>query len=141
MLKEEIRFNRAALLEIIHDVKSILNRPISATLQLQANQPFLLGEKVMPATIQVGKTATSLFQEWTEPNGTGNVVPNAGAIAYTSSDSNIATVDPSSGVATGVNPGTATITGMDQANNLSASDTLTVTPATAVSATLTLTAA
>lgn len=97
----------------------------------------------MPATVVIGGTANSLFQEWTGPNGTGTVVPNAGAIAYTSSNTAVATVDPVAGVATGVSAGTAVITGTDPVNNLTASDTLTVTPATppvAVSATLTLTA-
>src|SRR5580698_3846563 len=96
----------------------------------------------MPATVVIGGTANSLFQEWTGPNGTGTVVPNAGAIAYTSSNPAVATVDPASGVATGVSAGTATITGTDPANNLTASDTLTVNASTgtAVSATLTLTA-
>jgi hypothetical protein len=143
LLKEEMKFNRHALLEILHR----LNRPQSATLTLQANQPCLVGDN-MPATILVGATANSSFQEWTGPNGTGTVVPNAGAIAYTSSDPAVATVDPVAGVATGVSAGTATITGTDPVNNLTAGDTLTVNavapppppPPTAQSATLTLTA-
>ena len=96
----------------------------------------------MPATILIGGTASSLFQEWTGPNGTGTVVPNAGTIAYTSSNPAVATVDPASGVVTGVAAGQATISGDDPSNNLSASDTVTVTVPTevAVSATLTLTA-
>jgi hypothetical protein len=134
LLKEEIKFNRMALLEIIH----LLNRPQSATLRLEVNQ--FSGENTMPATVQIGGTANSLFQEWTGPNGTGTVVPNAGAIAYTSSDPAVATVDPASGVATGVSAGTANITGTDPTNNLTASDVLTVSAPAAVSATLTLTA-
>ena len=97
----------------------------------------------MPATILIGGTANSLFQEWTGPSGTGTVVPNAGAIAYTSDNPAVATVDPASGVATGVTAGTANITGTDGVNNLTASDVLTVNappPPPAVSATLTLTA-
>lgn len=97
----------------------------------------------MPATILVGGTASSLFQEWTGPNGTGTVVPNAGAIQYTSDNPAVATVDPSSGVVTGVSAGSANITGTDPANSLSASDSVTVNtppPPPAVSATLTLTA-
>lgn len=94
----------------------------------------------MPATILVGGTANSLFQEWTGPNGTGTVVPNAGAPAFVSDNPAVATVDPASGVATGVSAGTANISGTDPANSLTASDVLTVnavaTPA--VSATLTL---
>ena len=135
---KRLKWIEAALCEIIH----ILNRPQSATLTLKPNQPTILGVK-MPATIVVGKTANSLFQEWTGPSGTGTVVPNAGAPAFTSSDTTVATVDPASGVATGVAPGTATITGTDPVNSLTASDVLTVTaapPPPAVSATLTLTA-
>lgn len=94
----------------------------------------------MPATIIIGGTATSLFQEWTGPNGTGTVVPNAGTIAYTSSDTAVATVDAATGIATGVAPGTATISGTDSVNNLTASDTLTVSHPPAVSATESLTA-
>lgn len=94
----------------------------------------------MPATVNVGGTASSLFQEWTGPNGTGTVVPDAGAIAFTSSNPAVATVDAASGVATGVSAGTAVITGTDPVNNLTASDTLTVTNPPAQSATETLTA-
>jgi len=104
----------------------------SATLTFQGG--------VMPATIAIGGTANSLFQEWTGPNGTGTVVPNAGSIAYTSSNTAVATVDPVAGVATGVSAGTATITGTDGTNSLTASDTLTVTAPAAQSATLTLSA-
>jgi Bacterial Ig-like domain (group 2) len=98
------------------------------------------GIKTMPATILVGGTANSLFQEWTGPSGTGTVVPNAGTIAYSSSNTAVATVDPASGVATGVSAGTASITGVDSVNSLTASDTLTVNNPAAQSATLTLTA-
>ena len=97
----------------------------------------------MPATINIGGTANSLFQEWTGPSGTGTVVPNAGTIAYTSDNTAVATVDPATGVATGVGAGTCNITGTDPANNLTASDSLTVNqpaPPPAQSATLTLTA-
>jgi len=95
----------------------------------------------MPATILVGGTANSLFQEWTGPNGTGTVVPNAGAPAFSSDNPAVATVDPATGVATGVAPGTANISGTDPANGLTASDVLTVNAVVqpAVSATLTLT--
>lgn len=136
--ERRFRWIEKALCEII----SILNRPQSATLRLQVNQLSLVGA-IMPATILVGATATSLFQEWTGPNGTGTVVPNAGTIAYTSDNTAVATVDPASGIATGVSAGTANITGTDGANNLTASDVLTVNappPPPAVSATLTLTA-
>ena len=160
-IKKELRFLHSAVLEIIH----LLFRPNSATLKLLTGKPvefegftytgksefqhveFIetakkLGDK-MPASIIIGGTANSLFQEWTGPSGTGTVVPNAGAITYTSDNTAVATVDPSSGVATGVGEGTANITGIDQVNNLAASDVLTVTvppPPPAQSATLQLTA-
>lgn len=121
-----------ALNVIIH----ILNRPQSATLVLQPKTLHLVGGK-MPKTIAPGGSATSLFQEWTGPNGTGTVVPNAGAIAYSSDNPAVATVDATTGVATGVADGTANISGKDSVNNLTASDVLTV-QSPAVSATLTL---
>jgi hypothetical protein len=130
VIKKELRFLHSAVLEIIH----LLLRPQSATLRFTGG--------TMPATILVGATANSLFQEWTGPSGTGTVVPNAGAPAFTSDNPAVATVDPASGVATGVSAGTANITGVDPANNLTASDVLTVNtvaPPPAQSATLTLT--
>lgn len=97
----------------------------------------------MAATILVGGTANSLFQEWSGPSGTGVVVPDAGTPAFTSDNTAVATVDPVTGVATGVSAGTANISGTDPVNNLTASDILTVQappPPPAVSATLTLSA-
>ena len=127
-LRKDFREIRLLLLEVIH----LLNRPLSATLKFRGLP--------MPATINIGGTANSQFQEWTGPNGTGTVLPNAGAIAYTSDNPAVATVDPASGVATGVSAGTCNITGTDPANSLTASDALTVSVPTATSATLTLTA-
>lgn len=93
----------------------------------------------MPATVLVGKTAQANWQEWSGPNGTGDKLPPAGAVTFSTSDGNIATVDPNSGLCTGVALGTATISGVDAANNLTASDVLTVAEV-AQSATLMLTA-
>jgi hypothetical protein len=119
---------------ILELLSTLIPHPVatSATLTFKGD--------IMPATILVGGTANSLFQEWTGPNGTGTVLPNAGAIAYTSSNPAVATVDPASGIATGVSAGSATISGSDPVNSLTASDTLTVTAPAAQSATLTLTA-
>ena len=91
----------------------------------------------MPKTIPIGGTASSLFQEWSGANGTGQVVPDAGTIAFSSDNPAVATVDPSSGVVTGIGPGTANISGKDAGDNLVGSDVITVTPPP-VSATLTL---
>lgn len=93
----------------------------------------------MPATILVGKTAQANYQEWSGPNGTGDRLPSAGPVTFLSSDTNIATVDPSSGLITGVALGSATISGSDSTNGLSASDVVNVTEQ-AQSATLTITA-
>lgn len=96
----------------------------------------------MPATIKVGKTATSLFQEWTGPSGTGTVVPNIGAISFLSDNTAVATV-AATGVVTGVAAGTANISGRDGTNGLTGSDVATVegeVVQSAQSATLGLTA-
>ena len=110
-------------------------KPVSATLTIQP-----IGDGDMPATIMVGGNgAQATFTEWTGPNGTGSAVAPVGTVQFTSDNTAIATVD-SSGKVTAVAPGSATITGTDSGNNLSASDVLTVTGASAVSATLTLAA-
>src|SRR5271155_3786881 len=94
----------------------------------------------MPATILVGATATAVFTEFTGPGGTGVTIPPIGAVSFPSDNPAIATVDPASGIATGVSAGTANISGTDAGNSLTASDVLTVTAAVAESATLVLTA-
>lgn len=135
-IREEDRLRFKFLEGLLKEIIHILNRPQSATLRLNSGG-------TMPATILVGGTANSLFQEWTGPGGTGTVVPNAGAPAFVSDNPAVATVDPASGVATGVSVGTANITGTDPVNSLAGSDVLTVNaapPPPAVSATLTLTA-
>jgi Big-like domain-containing protein len=132
--------NTLLLLLILREVRLIrksLTRAESATLTFINSK----GEK-MPATIAVGKQAQATFTEWDGPNGTGNKVPPTGAVAFESDNPAVATVDPSTGVCTGVSGGIANISGLDQGNNLSASDVLTVQaappPPTAQSATLTL---
>jgi uncharacterized protein YjdB len=94
----------------------------------------------MPATIHVnGHGAVAVFTEFDAPGGTGNKVPPIGPVSFTSSDPTVATVD-ATGNCAAVAPGTVTISATDAGNSLSASDTLTVTAAIAVSATLVLTA-
>lgn len=90
----------------------------------------------MPATIRVGKTATAVFTEF---DAAGVAVPPVVAPAFSSASPAVATVDPASGVVTGVSAGTSVISGADSGDSLSASDTVTVTDP-AVSATLILTA-
>lgn len=64
------------------------------------------------------------------------VPPSApGAVVYSSSDPNIATVDPASGVLTYIKAGVTTITASDN-GNLIASDSLTVIVNPAVMSTL-----
>jgi hypothetical protein len=95
----------------------------------------------MPATIVVGGNgAQAAFVEWDGPNGTGNKVSPVGNVLFSSDNAAVATVD-STGKVTAVAAGTCNISGLDQGNNLTASDSLTVTaagPGPAVSATLTL---
>jgi uncharacterized protein YjdB len=134
---EQIRLLR----EILKEVKRIRHefpngKAESATLTFK-------GDSDMPATILVGATATATFLEWTGPNGTGSQIAPVGPVTYASDNTAVATVDPNTGIATGVSAGTANISGTDAGNNLTASDVLTVTavpPPVAVSATLTLVA-
>lgn len=93
----------------------------------------------MPATLAPGKTAVAVLHEFDGLNGTGNEVAPIGPVSYTSSDTTVATVDPSSGLVTAVAAGTATITGTDAGNGLTASDTVSDTAVVAQSATLVLT--
>jgi hypothetical protein len=127
------------ILEVIalelNGIRAILTPRLSATLRIHAHSHR--GDHVMPATLLVGKTAQAVWQEFSGPNGTGDKLPPAGAVSFTSSDPSIATVDPSSGLITAVAMGTVTISGSDAANNLTASDTAAVTEV-ATSATLTI---
>jgi hypothetical protein len=130
------------ILKLLREILCILKREShtahSATLTLFDDE----GEPLMPATIVVGQTATAVYTEWSGPAGTGTALPDAGPVAFTSSDPTNAPVDPNTGIVTGVGATTATITGTDATNNLTASDTVTVTAAVTVaqSATLVLTA-
>jgi Bacterial Ig-like domain (group 2) len=127
-IEERIAFNEQLLSFII---RSVLGLAIRATLAIE-------GVSTMPATIQIGgKGATAVF---TELNAQGGSVAPITAPAFTSSDPTIATVDPASGAVAAVAVGTATISATDAGNGLTASDTVTVTPAPAVSATLVVTA-
>jgi Bacterial Ig-like domain (group 2) len=106
---------------------------LSATLRIT-------GDSTMPATIAVGgKGAKAVFTEFDGANGTGDVVAPIQTPVFSSSAASVATVDASGNV-TAVAVGTATITATDPGNSLTASDTVTVVPGTAVSATLVVTA-
>jgi uncharacterized protein YjdB len=97
----------------------------------------------VPATINVAGTATATYLEWSGPAGTGTQVPPTGTVSYASDTITVATVDPVTGICTGVAAGTANISGVDSGTGLTASDVLTVAtapPPPAVSATLTLVA-
>jgi uncharacterized protein YjdB len=139
--ERELLYKIAEEVACIHrDVKRLLRHFLhSATLYFEDSE----GVKLMPATIVVGKTATAVYTEWSGPSGSGSALPAAGPVAFTSSDPTNAPVDPASGIVTGVGATTATITGTDATNGLSASDTVTVTaapPPVAQSATLVVTA-
>jgi uncharacterized protein YjdB len=94
----------------------------------------------MAAQLSIGQTATSVFKEFTGPNGTGSEIAPVGPVTFASSDPSIATVDPTTGLVTAVAAGTATITATDGGNGLSASDSVSDQPLVAVSATLVITA-
>lgn len=91
----------------------------------------------MPATLTIGQGFTAVLQEFVVAGGPA--VPNKGPVVYSSSDPTIATVDPATGIGTAVAAGVATITGLDQGNSLTASDTVSDTAPVATVATLTIT--
>jgi hypothetical protein len=92
----------------------------------------------MPQSVQLGSAPGSyLFQEFTGPAGTGSVIAPVGAVTYSSDTATVATIDPNSGQLAYIGVGTANISGADAGNGLTATDQLTVTAATAQSATLT----
>ena len=134
------------LLEVLRGIKGEL-KDVAELLRHRLPQHARFGELIflgaeMPATILVGKTATAVLTEFTGPNGTGTQVPPIGPVVYSSDNPAVATVDPASGLCTGVSGGTANITGTDQGNGIVASDVLTVqaaAPPPAVSGVLTLT--
>jgi hypothetical protein len=95
------------------------------------------GRRLMPAQLSVGQTATAVLHEFVAVGG-AELAP-IGPVSYTSSDPTIATVDPASGLITAVALGTATITGTDGGNNLSASDSVSDQPLVATVATLVIT--
>lgn len=114
-------------------LRMLTGKPFSAKLTIEG-----VG---MPATIQVGGTgAQAVFTEYDGLNGTGNVAQDGGAVAFASSNPAVATVDPVSGAVVAVAPGEATISGTDATNQLTASDTVTVTAGAPQSATLVVTA-
>lgn len=94
----------------------------------------------MPLTVHINDTPGSAsFQEFSGAGGTGIVVPPVGAVTFASDNTAVATVDPTSGLLAYLSAGVANISGSDAGNSLTASDVLTVSAATAVSAVLTLT--
>jgi hypothetical protein len=84
------------------------------------------------------KPGKAIFTEFDGLSGTGNKVPPVGAVGWTSSDPTVATVDPATGALVYLKAGTATITGTDAGNSLTASAVLTLIASVAVSATVTL---
>lgn len=95
------------------------------------------GNLLMPATLTVGQKATAVLHEFVTQGG-AEVAP-IGPVSYSTSDATIATVDATSGVVTAVAVGTATITGTDAGNGLSASDSVSDTALKATVATLVIT--
>lgn len=122
--------------ELLKKILDILERVFTAR---SATLLISDGGTIMPADILVGQAATAVLHEFTGAGGTGMEVAPIGPVSYTVSDATIATVDAVSGAIVGVAPGTATVTGTDAGNGLTASDTVNVHAATAVSATLVIT--
>jgi Bacterial Ig-like domain (group 2) len=132
------RITHQLLRELIHEVRKLRHELRShkatfATLRFYDSE----GRILMPATLSVGQTATAVLHEFVSQGG-AELAP-IGPVSYASSDPTIATVDPTSGLVTAVAAGTATITGTDAGNSLSASDSVSDQPLTATVATLVIT--
>jgi len=92
----------------------------------------------MPLTVHLNDApGSALYQLWSGPNGSGDVVPPTGQVVYESDDTAVATVDSLTGKLAYVGVGDATISASD-GGNLPASDVLTVEVSAAVSSTLKL---
>ena len=74
----------------------------------------------MPATFQIGVNTSAVAVLTEQPN------PPVGPITYASDNPAVATIDPNSGVITVVAAGVANISGTDNGNGVTASDSLTV---------------
>jgi hypothetical protein len=119
---------------------ALLKQILEALKNLEGPSAQSAKGELMPASIALnGHGAIFAFTEFDGLNGTGNMVPPIGVIAYASDNLAVATVDASGNV-TAVGVGSANISGTDPGNGLTASDQLTVTPAIALSATGVLTA-
>jgi hypothetical protein len=146
LLKEEIHIEKGeehALYKIaheLHEIAGILKISGMKARSLVVQIHDLEGNTLMPATLTVGQTAQAVAVEFSGLAGAGSIIPNAGPIAWASSDVTIATVDAASGLVTSVAAGTATITGTDSVNGLSGSDTVSDTAVTAQSMVVTVTA-
>lgn len=132
----------ARLMGIEHELRRIAHclchkpKALSAILFFKTQN----GETSMPLTVHINDVpGVASFQEFSGPSGTGIVVPPVGAVTFASDNPAVATVDPTSGALAYISAGTANISGSDAGNALTASDVLTVSAATAVSAVLTLT--
>ena len=92
----------------------------------------------MPLTVHVNDVpGVAIYQEFDGPNGTGNMVPPTGTVAYKSDNPSVATVDATTGQLAYLSAGDTTISA-DDSGNLPASDLLTVVASVAVSSTMTL---
>jgi hypothetical protein len=133
---KDIRHELHELVELVFKFFRDTDTAQSATLSISTAQG-----QTMPATLTVGQTAVAKLHEFAGVGGTGVELNPIGPVTYSSSDATIATVDPVSGMITAIAPGTATISGSDAGNSLSASDTASVIAAVpkAVSATLVIT--
>jgi hypothetical protein len=136
------------LREIRQEVKSLTRR--SATLHFTplGGNTMSTTSPPLPTAVAVGSQLQSVFQEFSGPNGTGTEVPPIGPVTYSSDSPAVATVDPNTGIVTGVSntasgtggtAGLATITGTDQGNGITASGQVSVTPGTVTAQSATLT--
>jgi len=97
---------------------------------LTVGQPVTTTLVITPATITISTGTTTLFTAM-EKLGNGTLQSPTTTVTWVSDSTNVATIDPSSGIARGVTPGTSTIVAIETANGISGTATLTVQAATA----------
>lgn len=123
------------ILEVLLDIRRELKPKVATFARLYFVDSK--GYRLMPAQLAIGQTATAVLHEFVSASG-AEIAP-IGAVTYTTSDATIATVDPNSGLVRAIAAGTATITGTDAGNGLSASDSVSDQPLVATVASLVIT--
>jgi len=97
---------------------------------LTVGQPVTTTLVITPAMITISTGTTTLFTAM-EKLSNGTLQPPTNPVTWVSDSTNVATIDPNSGIAHGVTPGTSTIVATEIATGFGGTATLTVQAAAA----------